>query len=86
MQIKDRVPADCLIINTFNENGDVFIKTDQLDGETDWKQRVSVKPIFDILKSEEGRAWFYNPDNIKEFQVDCEPPSKNIYKFGGKLH
>jgi len=58
IKIKDRVPADSLILNTFNEYGDVYIKTDQLDGETDWKQKISVKQVFDVLKTEEGRQWF----------------------------
>mmetsp|Transcript_112113 Transcript_112113/g.241747 ORF Transcript_112113/g.241747 Transcript_112113/m.241747 type:complete len:105 (-) Transcript_112113:290-604(-) len=58
IQAKDRVPADCIILTTLNEEGNCFIKTDQLDGETDWKQRRSVKCTFDQLKSEEGRNWF----------------------------
>ena len=35
-----RVPADILVIKTYDKN--IYIKTDQLDGETDWKLR---KPI-----------------------------------------
>ena len=37
----ERVPADIIVLKTFNEAGDnqAFIRTDQLDGETDWKLR-----------------------------------------------
>lgn len=35
----DRVPADCILLYTTEKNGTVFIRTDQLDGETDWKLR-----------------------------------------------
>ena len=37
----ERVPADIKILKTFNEFEDnqCFFRTDQLDGETDWKLR-----------------------------------------------
>ena len=38
-----RIPADCIILNTSDEDGTVFIRTDQLDGETDWKLRKAIK-------------------------------------------
>ena len=34
-----RIPADLVLLYTSDPNGTVFIKTDQLDGETDWKLR-----------------------------------------------
>jgi len=34
-----RIPADLILLHTLDQNGTVFIKTDQLDGETDWKLR-----------------------------------------------
>ena len=37
-----RIPADIVILSTSEEDGTVFIRTDQLDGETDWKLRKSV--------------------------------------------
>mmetsp|Transcript_20838 Transcript_20838/g.14948 ORF Transcript_20838/g.14948 Transcript_20838/m.14948 type:complete len:121 (-) Transcript_20838:2608-2970(-) len=37
-----RVPADMVLLSTSSKSASVFIKTDQLDGETDWKQRKSV--------------------------------------------
>ena len=38
----ERFPADCLLLNTTDKNGCVFIRTDQLDGETDWKLRKAI--------------------------------------------
>jgi len=38
-----RVPADCVLLRTSEKNGTVFIRTDQLDGETDWKLRNALK-------------------------------------------
>ena len=34
-----RVPADLLLLRTSDRSGSCFIRTDQLDGETDWKLR-----------------------------------------------
>lgn len=31
-----------LLLRTSNVNGECFIRTDQLDGETDWKLRTAV--------------------------------------------
>lgn len=37
-----RVPADMILLHTSEGSGTCFIRTDQLDGETDWKLRVAV--------------------------------------------
>ena len=37
-----RVPADLILFKTTERSGNVFIKTDQLDGETDWKLRKAI--------------------------------------------
>ena len=38
----ERLPADLLLLYTTERTGSVFIRTDQLDGETDWKLRKAV--------------------------------------------
>uniref|UniRef100_UPI00398EECA4 probable phospholipid-transporting ATPase IIB isoform X3 n=1 Tax=Pristiophorus japonicus TaxID=55135 RepID=UPI00398EECA4 len=37
-----RIPADMIFLRTSEKSGSCFIRTDQLDGETDWKLRVAV--------------------------------------------
>lgn len=37
-----RIPADLILFKTTEASGSVFIKTDQLDGETDWKLRKAI--------------------------------------------
>ncbi|XP_061903145.1 probable phospholipid-transporting ATPase IIB isoform X4 [Entelurus aequoreus] len=37
-----RIPADMIFMRTSEKNGACFIRTDQLDGETDWKLKVAV--------------------------------------------
>ena len=36
-----------------NDQGSLFLKTDQLDGETDWKLRKAVKMTQTLVKSED---------------------------------
>eukprot|EP00866_Antonospora_locustae_P001524 jgi/Antlo1/1524/1815 len=69
-----RIPADMVILKTNNLNGQVFIRTDQLDGETDWKLRVSVR----LTQSERF-------GEMKNTVLEVEEPHKDIYSFFGRL-
>lgn len=42
LEKNQRVPADLVLLRTSDASGTCFIRTDQLDGETDWKLRVAV--------------------------------------------
>lgn len=42
LEKNQRVPADLVLLRTSDSTGTCFIRTDQLDGETDWKLRVAV--------------------------------------------
>ncbi|CAG9329329.1 ATP9A_2 [Blepharisma stoltei] len=73
----ERIPADMILMQTSDESGTVFIKTDQLDGETDWKLRKAVvctqrvRPEMQLL-------------NLAGV-VTIKAPHKNIYEFEGKI-
>ena len=73
-----RVPADLVVLKTFNESNDnqAFIRTDQLDGETDWKLRKA--PGLTQIMPEVNYFINYNV-------AECEPPSKLIYNFEGVI-
>ena len=73
-----RVPADLIVLKTYNESEDnqAFIRTDQLDGETDWKLRKA--PGLTQEKTE--RDIVYLNGHIK-----YKAPSKLIYNFEGVL-
>lgn len=47
----DRIPADMITLYSDNDQGTLFLKTDQLDGETDWKLRKAVKMTQALIKS-----------------------------------
>lgn len=42
---EERVPADMICLYTTDKSATAYIRTDQLDGETDWKVRRSVVSI-----------------------------------------
>ena len=73
-----RVPADIVVLKTFTESNDnqAFIRTDQLDGETDWKLRKAPG----ITQQMEDIHFFTN-----DAYAECEPPSKLIYNFEGVI-
>ena len=73
-----RVPADLVVLKTFNEAKDnqAFIRTDQLDGETDWKLRKAPG----ITQNMQDSNLFSS--NIK---LEYEAPSKLIYEFQGVI-
>lgn len=51
LEKNQRVPADMVLLHTSEVSGTCFIRTDQLDGETDWKLRVAVP---ECQKMDEG--------------------------------
>lgn len=69
------MPSDLLLLYTTESSGSIFLRTDQLDGETDWKHRKAVpktqhtKNISDLI-------------DLKDYVVAL-PPNEEIYDFKG---
>jgi phospholipid-translocating ATPase len=72
-----RVPADMILLRTKDESGSIFIKTDQIDGETDWKVRKAVN-YFQKAESDE-LIWEIEGN----FNIEC--PRKEIYEFAANF-
>uniref|UniRef100_W8BYI8 Phospholipid-transporting ATPase n=2 Tax=Ceratitis capitata TaxID=7213 RepID=W8BYI8_CERCA len=71
----ERVPADLVLLRTSDKSGSVFVRTDQLDGETDWKLRLAV-PLTQKLNKD---ADLFNIDA----SVYIEKPQNDIHSFIG---
>ncbi|XP_050504086.1 probable phospholipid-transporting ATPase IIB isoform X1 [Diabrotica virgifera virgifera] len=71
----ERVPADLVLLRTSESSGEVFVRTDQLDGETDWKLRLAV-PVTQKLASD--RQLFEINASIY-----AEKPQRDIHSFIG---
>ncbi|KAF8228738.1 phospholipid-translocating P-type ATPase [Tricholoma matsutake] len=74
LEKNQRVPADLVLLWTSDASGTCFIRTDQLDGETDWKLRVAVP---ECQKLAEG-------DIIRlDAEIYADSPIKDIHSFIG---
>nr|KAG5712977.1 hypothetical protein BaRGS_021771 [Batillaria attramentaria] len=70
-----RVPADLVFLRTTEQDGACFIRTDQMDGETDWKLRLAVQTTQRL------------PSNVDILDINAsvyaEKPQKDIHSFVG---
>ncbi len=64
-----------VLLSTSEKSGTCFIRTDQLDGETDWKLRVAVTTTQNLE----------NPSDILKIhsQIYAEKPQLRIHAFEG---
>ncbi|KAL4496984.1 hypothetical protein ABPG72_002140 [Tetrahymena utriculariae] len=78
VNLKQRIPADLIILTASEPNGTVFIRTDQLDGETDWKIRKCIRHT-------QNEVDFQNAVNLQKLGglVVINQPQENIYEFSG---
>lgn len=80
----ERLPADVVILQS--ESDQIFIRTDQLDGETDWKLRKPVKLVSSQFKTFE--LFFkaiLSSQNKELVDIIISPPTKQIYEFQASL-
>eukprot|EP00127_Corallochytrium_limacisporum_P006178 Clim_evm17s220 gene=Clim_evmTU17s220 len=78
LQKDQRVPADCVLLRTSDASGACFIRTDQLDGETDWKIRLAC-PVTQSLRNDMEVL------RLRDTVVEAEPPNQNIHSFVGRM-
>lgn len=72
-----RVPADMVLLRTTEHTGAMFLKTDQLDGETDWKLRLAI-PFTQKLATDDELL-------DVEISIYAEKPQKDIHSFIGRI-
>ncbi|CAF0909288.1 unnamed protein product [Didymodactylos carnosus] len=80
IQKNQRIPADVVLLQTSDKSGTCFIRTDQLDGETDWKLRIAIpttQQIDDIS--------ILTTDTAVLGKIHAEPPRLDIHEFNGVL-
>ncbi|CCC67903.1 hypothetical protein NCAS_0A13450 [Naumovozyma castellii] len=71
----DRLPADLVLLQSSEPSGETFIKTDQLDGETDWKLRIAPALTQNLTE----------PDLMNKVSITASAPEKAIHNFLGKV-
>ncbi|KAH3744561.1 aminophospholipid-transporting P-type ATPase [Pelomyxa schiedti] len=76
VNVNERVPADLVLLKTTDKSGASFIRTDQLDGETDWKLRLPIAKTQRMSNQEIAGL---------SAAVYAEEPKREIYSFVGKI-
>jgi phospholipid-translocating ATPase len=71
----ERIPADLVLLRTSDKSGAVFVRTDQLDGETDWKLRTAI-PATQKVSSDSDLL-------SMEGSLYIEKPQRDIHSFIG---
>lgn len=77
LEKNQRVPADMVLLRTSDPSGTCFIRTDQLDGETDWKLRVAA-PTTQKLGSDKELM-------MLDGEIYADVPIKDLHTFIGTL-
>jgi len=75
---EEQIPADILMLHSSDENGLCYIDTQNLDGETNLKQRECPKGMKLV---NEGK---FNPKDLRA-NLECDAPTTKIYRFHGSL-
>ncbi|XP_048219487.1 probable phospholipid-transporting ATPase IIB isoform X5 [Perognathus longimembris pacificus] len=75
-----RIPSDMVFLRTSEKAGSCFIRTDQLDGETDWKLKVAVSCTQRLPAL--GVSTFKDLFSIRAY-VYAQKPQLDIHSFEG---
>jgi phospholipid-translocating ATPase len=77
LEENDEVPCDCVILASSDANGNAYIQTTNLDGESNLKVRTAL-PATKGLTTEEAVGAFKGT-------VQCAAPNEHIYVFDSQL-
>ncbi|OMJ25822.1 Phospholipid-transporting ATPase 6 [Smittium culicis] len=72
------IPADCVVLATSTPDGNCFVETSSLDGETTLKQKSAPLPTSKAIKTSENLSAFSGI-------TYTEAPSPDLYSFEGYL-
>ncbi|KAJ3785305.1 protein transporter [Lentinula aff. detonsa] len=83
LQKNDRVPTDMVLLWTSDPSGTCFVRTDQLDGETDWKMRISVGETQSLGETGVAALGSSSHGGSGEAEIYADAPTKDIHTFIG---
>lgn len=75
----EQIPCDGLLIASNLPGGECFVQTMNLDGETNLKKKAAA------LTEEEWEEVQQVGEDVQCLQLECEPPSVDLYKFNGAV-
>ncbi|GMT21989.1 hypothetical protein PFISCL1PPCAC_13286, partial [Pristionchus fissidentatus] len=76
----DSLPADILLIRTSSDDGNAFVETSNLDGESNLKHKV----VPTMFKDYCGEEMDFD-ESIFQLKLACAPPSKDVNEMRGSM-
>eukprot|EP01134_Creolimax_fragrantissima_P001479 CFRG1479T1 len=74
----DPIACDIMVLATATENGEAFVETAELDGETNLKLRLALKETAKEMRDDSSLG------QLQGF-VRCEPPNTDLHYFKGNF-
>ncbi|ORX77479.1 phospholipid-translocating P-type ATPase, partial [Anaeromyces robustus] len=74
----DKIPADCLLLSSSNDDGICYVETSDLDGETSLKKKTSLSEL-SCIRDLEGFSKIQG-------KIQCEPPCDSFSSFEGRIY
>ncbi|XP_071950610.1 phospholipid-transporting ATPase IF-like isoform X5 [Antedon mediterranea] len=76
-KLNDEFPCDMIVLSSENPEGECYVTTANLDGETNLKMHRSL-PVTALLQ---------NVESLNSFKgvIECEQPHTDLYKFIGRM-
>lgn len=84
---RTRVPADIVILHCNDKNNRAYVKTDQLDGETDLKLKKALEYTQNVINKNHSPTTALKLRELfrKNIEFVADKPNNNIYKFEGVM-
>lgn len=80
IRVNEEVPADVILISTSDIEGNCYIETKNLDGETNLKLKTALKC------GGSGNIKHSQDLGNTKFWVECDAPNSLLYTFKGTIH
>ena len=77
LSVNEMIPADIVVLRSSDEHGLCYIDTQNLDGETNLKQREVPRGFVD-------RQQNFQPQDFRS-SLECDLPTTKIYRFNGTI-
>lgn len=74
VHVDETVPADILLLSSTSCESTCYLDTAAIDGESNLKQKSIPSCFLNLDKPEEIN-----------FELQCEPPNDDIYRFNGRV-
>lgn len=92
----ERIPADMIVLSSKEESGTLFIRTDQLDGETDWKlrkapistQKLKYEDLFELkglITLDAPSTFIYEFNGVLEITKKCMEPENSEFEINDRI-